>query len=269
MKHIRNVLIILFFAFVACLDQNNKIESQSIIAESPILVLDEIEINENNYQCPYDMVLVDGEYCSNLDMQCAHMGGPKHHVCQEFAQTKCMSKKTRHMNFCMDKYEWPNEEGIIPDVMFSFLDLDKMCKSIGKRLCADVEFIKACEGPENKPYPYGYVRNDSICNIDKIPIEWDQEKIKHKDWDEVKKVDQRVPSGSMPSCVSDYGVYDIVGNVDEEYQNTIGEGTPHPNVMMSGHWMRGARNMCRGRTLVHNEWFYIYEAGGRCCKDPQ
>lgn len=240
---------------------------------------------QSDPRCPPNMVYVEGDWCPDLDEPCLSWADAKevddwnkntpeghkkrtYNMCDEFKYpTVCKSKKLRHVKFCMDKFEYPNIEGVIPSVMVSYLDMEKNCGAQGKRICKDYEFNKACEGPENKPYPYGYKRDVTACNIDKPYREWDPEKISHRDMDEVKKVDQRVSSGAYPKCVSDYGVHDIVGNVDEIYTNSYGK--PYKSAMMGGHWIHGARNRCRAATLIHNEWFYIYEVGGRCCADPK
>lgn len=240
---------------------------------------------QSDPHCPAGMVYVEGDWCADLDEPCLSWEDTKevddwnaahatssfrrnYNICHEFKfPTVCKSKHLRHVKFCMDVYEFPNVKGTIPDVMMSYLDMEKLCGSQGKRVCKDYEFNKACEGPENKPYPYGYKRDVTACNINKPYRDWDMEKISHRDWDEVKRLDQRVASGAYEKCVSDYGVHDIVGNVDEFYTNSY--GVPYKSAMMGGHWIHGARNRCRGATTAHNEWFYIYEAGGRCCQDPK
>ena len=58
--------------------------------------------------CAEGMVLVDGDYCDEVEEKCISER-PKPHVgCLEYAApTVCIGKQT-HMRFCMDKYEFPS-----------------------------------------------------------------------------------------------------------------------------------------------------------------
>lgn len=285
---IKNYLIILGITICYCSNQtikNKKITVPEKVITKTIEEGSKSEPTASDPRCPSNMVYIEGDWCADLYEPCLAWGDTKevddwnkanpnaskpreYNICLEFkSPTVCKSSKLKHVAFCMDKYEYPNIEGAIPDVMVTYLDMERLCNERGERICKDYEFNKACEGPDNKPYPYGYKRDVTACNINKPYIDWDMEKISHHDWDEVKRLDQRVPSGYFNKCVSDYGVHDIVGNVDEFYNNSY--GIPTKVAMMGGHWIHGARNRCRAATLAHNEWFFIYEAGGRCCKDPK
>ena len=231
----------------------------------------EILTNAVELHCPNDMVLVEGDYCSSIEQECINLDKSIKNAngfvkCDEFkSPSKCLSKPV-HMKFCMDVYEWPNKKGEMPEVMVSFDEMKNNCSKLGKRVCKDTEWTKACEGQENLPYPYGYKRSSETCNIDldqKPGFDASKPMTEYL----VGYLDQRVPSGSMPDCVSPYGVHDMTGNVDESVINT--NGKPHQSAEMGGHWVRGARNRCRPRTVVHNESFKYYEIGGRCCKDSE
>ncbi len=68
------------------------------------------------------------------------------------------------------------------------------------------------------PYPYGYVRESGkpATSTDRLLTPdfkaFTEDRIVA---DEVFRLDQRVPSGSMDRCVSPFGVHDMTGNVDE------------------------------------------------------
>lgn len=216
--------------------------------------------------CPDDMVEVEGDFCPNVEQTCLKIdksiqnvnGYPK---CDEFAPTKCLSTKRVHMHFCIDRYEWPNQKGVNPSVMLTWNDMKRECGNVGKRICQDHEWSQACEGPEMLPYPYGLVRDATACNIDH-PQKPNAD-ITHMDKANVEYLWQGQPSGSMPRCVSPYGVFDMTGNVDESVTHADG---PYKSAEMGGHWVKGARNRCRPKTTVHGEDFAFYEIGGRCCK---
>jgi len=122
-----------------------------------------------------------------------------------------------------------------------------------------------------KPYPYGdgYHRDVNACNIDNaMPKEIkDILKVDKHDSKEGRALDDLlVPAGSMPQCVSPFGVYDMVGNIDESVINESGQ--PYVSGLMSGH-VFGVRNACRPMTEAHGPTFSWYETGGRCCAEAQ
>jgi hypothetical protein len=222
--------------------------------------------------CPADMIEISGSFCPNVVQNCLNLDMSVHNVngyvrCLQFDKTRCLTPEDQRikMHFCMDKFEWPNKEGEKPTIMISWYDMKKNCEAKGKRLCVDHEWSMACEGNEILPYPYGYKRDGSACNIDHLQRPWFNASTSPMTPDVVSRLDQRVTSGSMSGCVSPYGVHDMTGNVDEWVVNSA--GVPYKSALMGGHWIVGARNRCRPETLAHNEMCVFYEIGGRCCKD--
>lgn len=221
-----------------------------------------------NFVCADDQAHVVGEFCPDLEARClewidkvgpeANSGiGPLR--CAKFqTPTRCLSRKTIHKDFCIDKYEWPNVKGELPVIGMTYWDAKRKCESVGKRLCTIQEATLACEGPERKPYPYGYTRDDTACNIDRPPAD---PKTPRDKWPEIYR---GVPSGSMNRCVSDYGVYDMTGNVDEWTHNE--SGRPYVSALRSGYW-GPVRARCRPVTYVHGPDFSFYQIGFRCCSD--
>lgn len=230
----------------------------------------DVVASQSKMVCPSDMVEVDGDYCPTVIQNCINLDRKVHNVngyvrCLEFAPTKCKSTKKINMHFCIDKYEWPNIEGSKPKVMVTWYDMKHSCEALGKRLCDDTEWTLACEGPEILPYPYGLKRDSNACNIDHLQRPWFDASKSPMTPEIVAKLDQSVPSGSMPGCVSSYGVYDMTGNADEWSVNT--SGRPYISGLKGGHWVLGARNRCRPETVAHGPTTVFYEIGGRCCSD--
>lgn len=224
----------------------------------------------SNGACPNDMVEIQGDFCPEVVQKCLNLDMSVHNVngyvrCLEYAPTQCLSKKTVPMHFCIDKYEWPNKKDVKPDIMVSWYDMKRSCESQGKRICQDHEWSLACEGPDILPYPYGLKRDTSACNIDHQQMSWFDASKSNMTMSIALKLDQRVTSGSMPECVSPYGVHDMTGNVDEWVVNS--SGNPYVSGLMGGHWVIGARNRCRPETTIHGPDTAYYEIGGRCCKD--
>jgi formylglycine-generating enzyme required for sulfatase activity len=216
--------------------------------------------------CPEGMVLVDGDYCDEVEQTCL-VERPKPHVgCLQYAEpTVCTGAQT-HMRFCIDKYEYPNVEGEKPLIMQSWYDADRTCRSIHKRVCRSHEWTLACEGPDRLPYPYGYERDANACHIDELGPMIDEKRFysPHKE-EEIARIDRREPSGSRPDCASAYGVYDLTGNIDEWTTNET--GIPDHGSLKGGNWGEW-RNACRPHTNGHAAWFRYYQLGFRCCVDP-
>lgn len=224
--------------------------------------------------CPAGMQLVDGEYCTDVDYECKKSWYDKSNkktVCEEF-EPKSICKGTKvHKRYCMDTYTWPNEKGARPEVMNRFHQAEVKCASVGKRMCTETEWTLACEGPKMLPFPYGYVRDTNKCLGD---VEWDgpnMEKVAERDPHELARLWKGVRNGSQPGCYSDYGVADLPGNTDEvvssETYSTDFRGK-FDSVHSGGPWYKGVRNQCRPKIYTHDEGFYYYFLGFRCCAEP-
>ncbi len=230
------------------------------------------EVLPSDAACPPDMTEVEGDYCPLVQQKCLRWLDPATKLqCADFEKTSRPSSclmKTQHKRFCMDRYEWPNKVGAMPTYMASWYEAKATCEGVGKRLCSDTEWTLACEGPEHQPYPYGdgYERDTQACNIDK-PYVWPRPERVYDPRtasDELARLDQREPSGSRTSCVSPYGVHDMVGNVDEWVVNVSQFGKPHLSGLKGGYW-GPVRTRCRPMTTGHDETFRYYQIGFRCC----
>lgn len=248
-------------------------------------------------RCPAGMLPVTGTYCGAVEHRCLEgrtvsmtavtPGGmrtvsasqPVHcpngcatpYFCDKFVKGHAVCKgKETPKQFCVDDYEYPNKVGETPMVMVTWIDADKLCKAQGKRLCGDDEWTLACEGQERRPYSYGWERDASKCNIDKTWRAPNTVALFSRNKDvaaaELAKLDQRVPIGSTPDCVSPYGIHDMNGNVDEWTRNVTHGGRPYVSLFKGGHWA-GARNRCRPDTDAHGPDFAFYAEGFRCCAD--
>ncbi len=219
--------------------------------------------------CPKGMVLVDGDECSEVEQPClewmAEPAGGDPMRCLHFGSSRCVGHTT-HARFCIDRFEYPNVEGGLPAVMMSWERASSRCADRGRRLCKGAEWTLACEGEERLPYPYGFDRDDTACNIDRpvsgpFPhwVENPPKGVTHS------LVDWRARSGSMAKCTSPYGVRDMTGNVDEWVVNESGH--PFPSGLKGGYW-GPVRDRCRPMTVAHDTKFSFYQIGFRCCEDP-
>ena len=156
----------------------------------------------------------------------------------------------------------------------NWYDAKNAAASIGKRLCTAREWTLAAEGPHMHPLPYGdgYHRDGTICNFDR-PLHINQMNAKRPD-DSVSQAmrEMLVPSGSMPDCHSDYGVYDMAGNIDEWVINEGGgactdRSTGNCISGLKGGHMLHVRNASRPMTTAHGPGFGWWETGARFCKE--
>lgn len=239
--------------------------------------------------CPDGMVEVEGDYCPALVETCKTWVCPPDGTkgcepskrfptarCGEWQRpTKCLTPpaKRPHLRYCIDKYEWPNVEGQRPKSWMSWFDAKRELEAAGKRMCTDVEWTFAAEGPDGHPYPFGdgYHRDEAnkACNFDHPIKGFDVFAARHPGDAMAQRLDDLlVTAGSMPQCHSDFGVYDMAGNIDEFTVNVTGHGKPYVSYLKGGH-VFGVRNASRPATEAHGPEFVWYETGTRACKDVQ
>jgi formylglycine-generating enzyme len=225
--------------------------------------------------CPSGMKLVDGDYCTEVEHKCLkewYDKSNKKTICEAFEPTaKCVGKRLKR-RFCIDDYAWPNVRGERPEVMNNFFQAQVKCASVGKRMCTESEWTLACEGPDMKPFPYGFVRDAAKCNGDHLWDDPDMKKVAKRDPKELARLWKGVPNGAQPECVSDYGVADLAGNTDDVVSNESwhrgGMYGKFESVHTGGPWYKGTRNQCRPKIYTHDEGFYYYFLSFRCCGEP-
>ena len=215
-------------------------------------------VAEADATCPTNMVLVEGDYCPEVQLNCKRYLDPKgryeHFRCAEYAPSKCLSKQRRHLRFCIDRTEFTEAGETLPANHRSFTHGEQTCAEQGKRLCRESEWNFACEGEEMRPYPYGFARDSSACNADRTDVLSSAGKLR----------DLRAPAGSFARCQSPFGVMDMAGNL-EEFVAIDGKGPPRP--AMKGAYWQPSRNFCRAAQTAHDRYYNGTETGFRCCSD--
>lgn len=213
--------------------------------------------------CPEGMVLVEGEYCPDVEQHCLEWMDPpggrySYFRCKRYAKPAvCLSKERRHERFCIDEKERTEPGTDLPLNNQSWTSSKHVCEQAGARLCLTREWVFACEGEEMRPYPYGWERDSSACNAD---IGHGLGRVGHL-------VDHRTPASAHPQCTSPFGIHDMAGNVDE--WTTI-EGLPvGSREVMHGSWWMPGRNACRSYQGGHGALYAGTESGTRCCADPR
>lgn len=220
--------------------------------------------------CPTDMRLVTGTHHDELQRYCiAPQKDARDTHCFAYHDgvTAAEGPKTQ-IRVCMDQYEAPNQRGVEPYVNQSFRSAEKWCGKRNKRVCTEQEWETACEGPEQRPWVYGFVNDKKVCNS-------------HRGWrpfdagafaeggeaakKETERLWQGAPSGKYVGCISSFGVYDLMGNVEEWVATR--PTRRYPGALMGGFWAKPWTG-CRGTNDAHEPTFTFYETGFRCCADP-
>jgi formylglycine-generating enzyme required for sulfatase activity len=177
--------------------------------------------------------------------------------------------------FCIDRFEAPNREGVVPLAMQTAGDGEAWCAQRGKRLCTESEWVRACGGPEGHRFPYGDEYRTGACNDDRTwrPVDW----AALARWPrpparaEASRLFQGEPSGARAGCVSPEGVHDLVGNVAEWVRKSEPDPRPAYHHVLKGCFWAGCYHEphpnCAFRNRAHPGSFRTYEAGFRCCAD--
>lgn len=192
--------------------------------------------------------------------------------CQTFDRKKierdAADRKTKALDYCIDRFEYPNVAGQNPMIVVTFNEAAALCKQSKKRLCSESEWTFACEGEEERPYPYGFERDATACVVDRAWRPFNEGAMSPRSGtrarEEVDRLWQGEPSGSRNGCRSPFGVYDMTGNVDEWTRSV--RTTGYASVLKGGYW-GPVRARCRPATRAHNEEFVAYQQGFRCCAE--
>jgi sulfatase modifying factor 1 len=107
--------------------------------------------------------------------------------------------------FFIDEYPHPNEPGAIPLTGVSRDEAQGLCEKQGRRLCTELEWERACKGPEQRVYASGDVYRAADCGTGSSPP-------------------GTPPVGLLPNCRSAFGVRDLHGGVAQWTASPWGRG---------------------------------------------
>ena len=220
--------------------------------------------------CPSDMRLVVGTHYDDVQHLCVdpRKNGKVTHCFAYLEGLTAEEGTASDIRVCMDQFEAPNRKGKRPLVMHSFRSAQRHCAAQKKRLCTEQEWELGCEGAERRPLAYGWRVDKTACNSDKgwRPFNVTALRAGGEDAErEVEKLWQGSLSGKYLTCVSMYGIYDMMGNVEEWVVSR--PGRKFPGALMGGFWAKPWTG-CRGTNDAHEPTFEFYETGFRCCADP-
>jgi len=211
------------------------------------------------------------------------------------SNVKCPPDMALVNNFCIDLYEASRSDatenhigndtsgaysrpGVIPWFPVTRAIAQKACAAAGKRLCKSQEWLGVCQGSKSSNYSYGDKYDPAVCNgIDKYcychqgsacqnvtscpyPHCYHQASSSGNPSGGCGANFHVDPTGNSPNCASDYGVYDLNGNVWEVVDH--GDNKEH---------FRGGAYNCYNSEQLHRcdydaDWGPSAK-GFRCCKD--
>jgi formylglycine-generating enzyme len=115
--------------------------------------------------------------------------------------------------FFIDQHPFPNEPGAIQMTNLTQERARELCVENGKRLCTELEWERACKGPDSHVYDYGKVWRPDVCGSGSHVL---------------------MPSGSRVSCRSGFDVHDMHGGAAEWTESSWGRGDTRQLVVLRG-----------------------------------
>ncbi len=165
--------------------------------------------------------------------------------------------------FCIDRLEaslGPTAAaqvvlGVVPATGVTWQQATNACDNAGKRLCTVEEWERACRGPEGRVYPYGDTIDDTLC---RGFFNYPENK------PEV--------TGSIETCGSYFGAYDLSGNVEEWTSTAVeripGSGIFNDKAIRGGSFKSNSNALqCVGAEFHAAPESSDIDRGFRCCMD--
>jgi len=146
--------------------------------------------------------------------------------------------------FCIDRYEWPNRKGVLPQAMITYHTAQESCASIGKKLCSAQQWHLACIGKQTTRFAYGDAYEPRACNTNGV---------------------NPAAAGAFAECRSYYGPMDMNGNL-REWTSSRSTENPRFNDVRGGYWNSRSQSGCEESQYSFYPQNRHLSVGFRCCK---
>jgi len=204
---------------------------------------------------------------------------------------------------CIDQFEFPDIPCEYPVTWVRGIEVARLCRAVGKRICDTHEWEGACAGslrPVEQEYSFEQARRDMRFFFNqKRQIVWAYGPQKHHEkcgtgsrkgpkcdtisWKGCGS--NTYPAGAFPECVSPFGVYDQHGNAAEHMnlplslEQLASRGDQLGETEMKGSWFifqsyEAHEDDCRwrapdwhGTRVMDIDSHSNYHLGFRCCRD--
>ena len=108
--------------------------------------------------------------------------------------------------YCIDYYEQPNGKDALPTTGVSWQAAKNACDQVGRRLCTEQEWERACKGTGSSRFPYGDLYDAEVCNTE----------------DAEGKARGLAPASSFKKCRSGFKIFMMAGNAEEWVADSSG-----------------------------------------------
>lgn len=108
--------------------------------------------------------------------------------------------------YCVDYYEQPNGKDSLPTTGVSWQAAKTACERLGRRLCSEKEWERACKGPASNKFPYGNAYDSEVCNTE----------------DGAGAARALAPATAFKKCRSGYKAFMMAGNAEEWVLDSVG-----------------------------------------------
>ena len=159
--------------------------------------------------------------------------------------------------------------GAIPQGHVSMSAAWWACHASKKRLCRADEWVAACKGPKRTRYPYGDAREGFVCvdtgralglqSLYSPPAMYENANMNDPRLNQLPNTVAR--TGEASQCTNEYGVFDMVGNVNEWVDDSTMRGGFYLDTSLLGEG-------CEYATRSHSNVYFDYSTGFRCCAAP-
>ena len=134
---------------------------------------------------------------------------------------------------------------MVPVAKVTWKQAEEACISLGKRLCNENEWEKACKGPASLVYSYGDSFNPEACG---------------------DSMDSSYTIGMREQCISGYGVFELSGGV-REWTATVAGAKNNRRVVKGGLRANHPRGSRCAFAVDESADYADTSLSFRCCRD--
>lgn len=176
----------------------------------------------------------------------AFVAGTPVHVLPRLADQEMPGVQVVMHGYYIDQYPFPNEPGAIQTTNLTRDEARARCEALGKRLCTELEWERACKGPQSTLYEYGDSYRADDCGVSTAA--------------------RLMPSGTRVGCRSSFDVYDLHGGAFEWTSSPWGRGSNEPLAAVRGGGGEPGEVVGRCANAVpRNPEKGYADVGFRCC----
>jgi formylglycine-generating enzyme required for sulfatase activity len=152
-----------------------------------------------------------------------------------------------------------SKPNVLPWTSVSFATALGACESAGYRLCNADEWLRACEGTAASEYPYGASYAAERCNGADHDADRSEDGLQNA----------VLPTASLPTCISENGIFDLSGNAKEWTDDLAGVAAGQALYVVRGgsHQSPEHALQCQALQSQATATTVLPSLGFRCCID--